>query len=409
MRFIRFRPVAVLLILTAGLAYGVLRWWQGPQVEVYGIEQVPLVQTVVAAGRVITESRTQIGSEITGVVQERLVQEGDVVQAGDTLLVLRADGTAAQVRQAEAALSQLLTSTRPQAELALERAEAQLAQASRETARHRALTQRSLLSVEALEQAEQAELLARTAVGQARLTAAALAPGGVEEVVLSERLAALQAQLAKSVLKAEADGIILTRNAEPGDLVQPGRILFTMALSGHTEIRVPLDERNLSLLSLQQQAVAVADAYPDQPFPARIIFIAPGIDPQRGTIEVRLAVDPAPEFLRQDMTVSVNIETGRRGSTLALPNDALGEIQSNQARVLLVRNNKVYRQQVTLGLRGLAMSEVVAGLNNGDLVLAYGSSAIADGARVRVSVRPAPSDDSSAGADSRNELPVRFD
>lgn len=409
MRLTRFRPVAVLLILTAGLAYGVLRWWQGPQVEVYRIEQKPLVQTVVAAGRVITESRTQVGSEITGVVQERLVQEGDVVQAGDTLLVLRADDIAAQVRQAEAALSQLLTSTRPQAELALERAESQLAQASRETVRRRALTQRSLLSVEALEQAEQAELLARTAVGQARLTAAALAPGGVEEVLLSERLAALQAQLAKSVLRAEADGIILTRNAEPGDLVQPGRILFTIALSGHTEIRLPLDERNLSLLSLQQQAVAVADAYPDQPFPARIIFIAPGIDPQRGTVEVRLAVDPAPEFLRQDMTVSVNIETGRRENTLAVPNDALGEIQGNQARVLLVRNNKVYRQQVTLGLRGLAMSEVVAGLNNGDLVLADGSSAIADGARVRNSVRPAPPDDSSAGADSRNELPVRFD
>ena len=409
MRSVGYKPAMIILVICAGVAIGVVHWWLGPQVTVYAIEPMPLVQTVVAAGRVITESRTQVGSEIAGVVLERLVQEGDQVRAGDTLLVLRADDIAAQVRQAEAALSQLLTSTRPQADVTLKRAESQREQASRETERRQALTQRSLLSVEALEQAEQAELMARSAVDSARLTVTALAAGGVEEVLLRERLTALQAQLAKSVLKAEADGIILTRNVEPGDLVQPGRVLFTMALSGHTDIRVPFDERNLSLLSVQQTAVAIADAYPDQPFPARIGFIAPGIDPQRGTVEVRLVVDPVPPFLRQDMTVSVNVETGRRERTLAVPDDALGEVNGDQAQVWLVRDNKVYRQPVTLGLRGLAMSEVIDGLSAGDRVLADGSAALTDGTRVRVTVRPSPLGNNSADADSRNELPVKFD
>ena len=409
MRSVGYKPAIILVVLCAGLAFGGVRWWQGPQVEVYAIEPMPLVQTVVAAGRVITESRTQVSSEVAGVVLERRVQEGDQVRAGDTLLVLRADDTAAQVREAEASLTQLLTSARPQADVTLRRAESQLEQARRETERRQALTQRSLLSVEALEQAEQAELLARSAVESARLTATALAAGGVEEVLLRERLAALQAQLAKSELRAQADGIILTRNVEPGDLVQPGRVLFTMALSGHTEIRVPFDERNLSLLSVQQAAVAIADAYPDQPFPARIVFIAPGIDPQRGTVEVRLVVDPVPPFLRQDMTVSVNVETGRREQALVIPDDALGEVNGDQAQVWLAGDNKVYRQPVTLGLRGLAMSEVTGGLTAGDRVLTDGSAALTDGARVRVTVRPAPLDNNSADADSRNELPVRFD
>jgi HlyD family secretion protein len=409
MRSIRYKSAAVVIIIVLGLAYGLLRWWQGPQVQGYEIELMPLLQTVVAAGRIVTDSRTQIGSEITGVVLERRVQEGDVVQPDDILLVLRADEIAAQVRQAEAALTQLLTTTRPQAEVALARAETQLAQATRETVRRRALSERSLLSIEALEQAEQEERLASAAVDSARLTVASLAPGQVEEVLLRGRLAALQAQLDKTVIRAIVAGTVLTRNVEPGDLVQPGRVLFTIARDDNTEIRVPFDERNLSLLSLQQEAIAVADAYPDQPFPARIVFIAPGIDPQRGTVEVRLAVDPLPDFLRQDMTVSVNIETDRRERALAVPNDALDEVQGDQAQVMVLRDGKVYRQRVTLGLRGLAMSEVVVGLEAGDRVLADAAAALADGARVRFTTRQAPRAGSTVDSASRNELPVRFD
>ncbi len=400
MRVARYFPLIILSAVVLALAFGTLRWWQGPKVQGYVISAMPLVQTVVATGRVVTESRAQIGSEITAVVLQRLVQEGDPVMPGDTLLVLRADDIAAQLRQAEAALSELASSTRPQAEVALERAQAQLAQARRETVRRQDLAQRSMLSTEALEQARNAETLARTAVETARLTAAALAAGGVEEVLLRERLAALQAQLAKTVLRAEVAGTVLTRDVEPGEVVQPGRVLFTIALAGRTEIRVPFDERNLSRLALQQSAMAVTDAYPGKPFPARISFIAPSIDPQRGTVEVWLSVDPVPDFLRQDMTVSVNVETGRRDQALVVPNDALANVHDEQAQVLLVRDGKVHRQDVTLGLRGLAMSEILSGLSTGDAVLADATAPLADGARVRFTASKAAL---AGGSAARNE------
>ena len=400
MRVARYSSLIILSAVVLALAFGTLRWLQGPKVQGYVISAMPLVQTVVATGRVVTESRAQIGSEITAVVLQRLVQEGDTVMPGDTLLVLRADDLAAQLRQAEAALSELASTTRPQAEVALERAQAQLAQARRETVRRQDLAQRSMLSTEALEQARNAETLARTTVETARLTAAALAAGGVEEVLLRERLAALQAQLAKTVLRAEVAGTVLTRDVEPGDVVQPGRVLFTIALAGRTEIRVPFDERNLSRLALQQSAMAVTDAYPGKPFPARISFIAPSIDPQRGTVEVWLSVDPVPDFLRQDMTVSVNVETGRRDQALVVPNDALANVRDEQAQVLVVRDGKVHRQNVTLGLRGLAMSETVSGLSAGDAVLANATAPLADGARVRFTASKAAL---AGGSAARNE------
>lgn len=409
MRAVRYKSAVIMLLLILAAGFAVFRWWQGPLLSGYSINSMPLVQTVVATGRVVTVSRTQVGSEITGVVLKRLVQEGDRVTRGDLLLVLRSDELTAQVRQAEAALNELMSSTRPQASVDLANAQVQLAQASRELQRRRILAKDSVISKEELEQSEKAESLARNNVESARLKALALAPGKAEEIVLRERLVALQAQLAKTQVRSEVTGIVLTRNVEPGDLVQPGTTLFTIALDGNTEIRVPLDERNLPRLALQQNANVIADAYPDRPFPAQINFIAPSIDPERGTVEVRLTVDPVPDFLRQDMTVSVNIETDQRAHTRVIPNDALSNVQGNKAIVLLLRDGKIHRQTVTLGLRGLAMSEVVSGLQDGEQVLADAVSPLKDGTRARLTLQKISAAEPSNNTDSKNELPVKFD
>lgn len=407
MRAIRYKYIVLILLLLL-VAFGVFRWWQGPQVTGYTLEPIPLVQSVVATGQVITVSRAQVGSEVTGVVLERRVKEGDRVKPGDLLVVLKSDELAAQVRQAEVALNELATNRRPQASAELASAKAQLEQASREATRRRN-AEAGILSAEEIEQAVEAERVARNNYETVRLKAAALAPGQVEEASLREQLSVAQAQLAKTKIRATVAGTVLTRDVEPGDLVQPGRTLFTIAMDGNTEIRVPLDERNLSRLALSQKATAIADAYPDKPFPARINFIAPSIDPQRGTVEVRLSVDRVPDFLRQDMTVSVNVETGRRDRTLAIPNDALGKVQGDQATVLLVRDSKIQRQKVQLGLRGLAMSEVISGLKVGDQVLSDATSTLKDGTRVRFKPEEINYADQNNDASNKNELPVKFE
>ena len=390
MRAIPYKLIvsALLLIIIAG--FFAFRWWQGPLLPSYRISSMPLVQTVVATGRVVAVSNTDIGSEISGVVLERRVAEGEQVAAGDLLLVLSSDDVAAQVRQAEAELAELISSTRPQAAVDLANAEVALAQADRNVERRRELAAISAISDEEMEQAIQSQAQARNNLENARLRANALSSGGVEEDLLRARIAALQAQLNKAQVRSKVSGTILTRNVEIGDLVQPGQSLFTIALDGKTEIRVPLDERNLSRLALQQPAVAIADAYPDKPFPVRISFIAPSIDPQRGTVEVRLAVDPVPEFLRQDMTVSVNIETDQRAKALVIPNDALANVKEDSAEVLLLRDGQVQRQRVRLGLRGLSASEVLSGLSAGDEILVDATVSLADGKRVRTALQAAP-------------------
>ena len=404
----RYKPWIMIILLVLLVSFAIYRWWQGPLLPSYEVVSSPLIQTVVASGRVEKVSRTQIGSEITGVVLERLVQEGDRVSRGDVLLVLKSDEISAQVRQAEAELKELATTRRPQAEFDLANAKVQLEQAQREAVRRRN-TELGILSAEEREKSIEAEKLARNNLESARLKVASLAPDKVEETKLREQLAALQAQLAKTKIRAEVSGIILTRNVEPGDLVQPSQTLFTIALDGATEIRVPFDERNLPLLALQQKAAVITDAYPDQPFPAHINFIAPSIDAQRGTVDVRLTVDPVPDFLRQDMTVSVNVETNKRERTLVIPNDALSSISGNKAMVILVRDRKIQRHPITLGLRGLVMSEVVAGLKEGDHVLTDAESVLKDGTRVRIEKTKRVFQSQTDQKNSKNELPVKFD
>lgn len=407
MRATRYKILLIIVLLLA-VGFALFRWWQGPVVPSYTLSAMPLVQNVVATGRVATVSRAQVGSEISAVVLQRLVQEGDQVKPGDLLVVLKSDELLAQVKQAELALTELASSRRPQAAAELASAKAQLEQASREAARRRN-AEAGILSREEVEQAVEAERVARNNYETARVKATALAAGQVEEALLREQLAVAQAQLAKTKIRAAVAGTVLTRDVEPGDLVQPGQTLFTIALTGNTEIRVPLDERNLPQLALQQNATVISDAYPDQSFPARINFIAPSIDPQRGTVEVRLTVNPVPDFLRQDMTVSVNVETAKRARALAIPNDALSSIKGDKAVVFMGRDGKIQRQQITLGLRGLAMSEVKSGLSEGDQVLADGESSLEDGTRVRLKPQLSSLQNSADMANSKNELPVNFD
>lgn len=376
--------------LIIGIIIGVLVWaviqkMRGPLLPGYEVSQQPLIQTIVATGRVAAVSRAQVGSPITGVVLERRVHDGDRVQVGDVLAVLRADDLEAALLEARAALAELQESTRPQAQATLHEAEEKLLQASREVKRRRALFEQRAVSHEEMEQAVRAETIARTAVEHAQLTVRSLGAGNPNEAIASARVANAEAQLAKTTIRAEVAGTVLTRDVEPGDLVQPGRTLFEIAHNNDTEVVVPLDEKNLEVLSIGQSAICVADAYPSRPFPAKVSFIAPRVDPQRGTVDVHFALDPVPGFLRQNMTVSVNVETGRRDRAIVVPNDALVPMDDGRAQLWLIKDGRAIQRTVTLGLRGTMQTEVLEkDLQSGDWVLTDVPASLAAGDRVRV-------------------------
>lgn len=355
-------------LLLLGAVFMAYRYWQGPVVPAYQLSKHPLIQYVVATGRVVSTSRFQVGSEITGVVTERLVKEGDKVKSGDILIRLRPDELAAKVQEARAALKQLQESRRPQVLAGLQQAEAQLKQRQREASRRQKLLAENAISREQKEQTDQDLAVARAAAEQARLEFAALQTGQSEEALILARLAAAESALSKTIIRAEFSGTVLIREVEPGDVVQPGKVLLEIARDTGTEVLIPVDERNLGVLATGQKAVCIPDAYPHQSFIATVYQIAPAIDPDRGTVDVRLAITNVPDYLRDDLTVTASIETGRRDLALVVPNDALFNRKGQQASIWRIRQGKAEQVGITLGLEGVAMTEVTAHLQEGDWV-----------------------------------------
>ena len=241
-----------------------------------------------------------------------------------------------------------------------------------------------------LDDARRAVAVARAQRDGAGAQAQAVGERGAElaqaEAQLQQARAAVQAaqaRLAQTVVHAPTDGRVLLRKVEPGQIVQPGSALLSLALAGPTELVAQVDERFLDQLQPGQAASVVADAFPAQPFAAQLRSLAPAVDAQRGSVEVKLAPRQAPpDFLREDMTLSVEVRTGERPAALALPLTALrSPAPGAPDSVWVLADGRVQARPVRLGLRTLEAAEVLDGLAEGTAVIV--GSAPAPGQRAR--------------------------
>ncbi|MDP2257332.1 MAG: efflux RND transporter periplasmic adaptor subunit [Polaromonas sp.] len=385
----------VLVLLVVAAALGLARQ-RGTPVQVVAVARTGIVQSVVATGRLNAPARLDIGAEVTATVQEVLVREGDRVKAGALLLRLSDAEARAALQQARAALleargraTQQATVTAPVASQAVVQAQAAFTAAAREHQRARELVAQGFFSQQKLDDAQRALDTARSALESARVQAQANQASGVERTLAASRVeqavaavAVAEAKLARLSITSPLDALVLTRNAEPGSMAQPGRVLLTLAAQGGLRIDAGIDEKNLRLLTPGMAARAVADAYPGQSFEARLSYIAPAVDPQRGTVEVRLAVPQAPAFLRPDMTVSVELVGGTKPDALVLPSGAVREADREAPWVLLLQAGRAVRTPVQLGLRGVGAVEIAQGLKEGDEAIPQTEKAV-PGDRVR--------------------------
>ena len=385
---------AVLVLAVAG---GLLLARQrGTPVQLVPVARTGIVQSVVATGRLNAPARMDIGAEVTATVLEVRVREGDRVKAGDLLLRLSDAEARAGLQQARAALleargraTQQASVAAPVATQAVVQAEATFTAAERDYQRARELVAQGFFPQQKLDDARRAQDTARSALQSARVQSQANQPGGIERTLAVTRVdqaeaavAMAQARLARLAIVSPVDALVLTRSVEPGSMAQPGRVLLTLAALGGTRIDANVDEKNLRLLTLGMPVRAVADAYPGQSFDAQLNYIAPAVDPQRGTVEVRLAVPNPPAFLRPDMTVSVEMVGGSKKDALVLPSGAVRDADREAPWVLLFSGGQAVRAPVKLGLRGVGSVEILQGLKEGDETIAQTEKA-AVGDRVR--------------------------
>jgi HlyD family secretion protein len=371
------------LVITGAALIG---WWalRPPAVPAVEVRAAPLVRTLLFSARVATSSRVEVGSTLTGRVQDVAVREGASVRRGDVLVRLESEELLAALaqaraaeRQAEARLAGLRSTGRTTARAGVAQADSVLVAAQAELGRTQDLVARGFVSEARLDEARRAVAVAQAQQSAAGAQRAANEDQGTDVAQAQAQLALArsgttlaQARLDQAVLTAPADARVLLRAVEPGQIVQPGRALVTLALVGPVQLVGQVDERYLEQLQIGQPATVVADAFPGQRFAAQVQVIAPLVDAQRGAVEVKLSMPQAPVFLREDMTLSVQVESGRRASALVVPIQALaGDPASSAATVRVVRGGRVEERALRLGLRTLEAAEVLDGLTAGDLVL----------------------------------------
>jgi RND family efflux transporter MFP subunit len=248
-----------------------------------------------ASGYVVARRQTTVSSKVTGKVVEVFVEEGMRVEQDQVVAVL--DDTSQQVQ---------LSLAKAQAEAsraALQEIDARLRNARLERDRLRDLAKRGLTSTASVDAAEATfdELAARLKTGR-------------ENVKVAERnVAVAQDALSNMTIKAPFAGMVVSKNAQPGEMISPVSAgggftrtgICTIIDTDSLEIEVDVNEAYIQRVQPGQRVSATLDAYSDWRIPAEVIAIIPTADRQKATVKVRIALLERDERVLRDMGVKV--------------------------------------------------------------------------------------------------------
>ncbi len=386
------------LLLVAVLAAAVWYWWQRPPVlpvETAAVVEVSADQAAAAgavldaSGYVTARRRAVVSSKVTGKIVEVLVDEGLAVRQGQVLARLDASTVQRQLTLARAELD-AAHRVLPEIEVRLDEARLELGRQQRLTAADasaRAELDRAQAEVDAL---------------QARLEQAR------QQIdVAAGRLALRQQELEDTVIRAPFDGVVVTKDAQPGEMISPVSAgggftrtgVCTVVDMSSLEIEVDVNEAYINRVQSGQPVLATLDAYPDWQIPAEVITPVPTADRQKATVMVRIRFQELDARILPDMGIKVafldaeseaeSADTSAEASSeLLMPSAAVRDENGAQV-VFVLRGDRVERRAVRLGAErgGAGRGErvvVLAGVTAADRVVVDPPVELVDGARVRV-------------------------
>ncbi|MBU1722302.1 MAG: biotin/lipoyl-binding protein, partial [Gammaproteobacteria bacterium] len=224
----------------------------GTPVEAHAVVQGELRQTVVASGRITWPQRVSVAAEITGRVSAIPVQEGQQVKRGQLLIQLEDSTDRASLAQATAAVALAEAKLRQQREVGLptaqetlRQAQADVEQTRQQLTRIRSLNSQKYISKTELDTAQRNLDVANSKLEAAQLQVQSNQPKGSDALLattaLNQARASLQlaqVKLAQTAILAPADGTLISRSIEPGDIATAGKALMVLAAQGETQIEV---------------------------------------------------------------------------------------------------------------------------------------------------------------------------
>ena len=379
----------LLLVAVLGSAAAAGWWWyayHAAQVDVHTVGRGDIVVGVTVSGAIESRQKSAVAAEIVALLDKLVVDEGQAVKKGDSLVELDAAVILAERGKAEANLD------RARAHLAeLEKSprreeEDHAAELVKQAASRLDYAKRQLELIERLvkqgnEMQSQLDLAkSRKEVAEAELNAAkaqqALLKPRQEQIDRAEadvkfakaELNRCNALQEKYVLRAEHDGIVTARHVNVGEVVSPGQVLLRVDNNSDLRVRAQVQETQLAGVRPGHVARVLTDAYPDKPLSAKVTEILPRVDPESGAVGVLLDLQAAGGAALMDgMAVDIAFVGGERKNVIRVPASAIEKVEG-KTRVW-VRSGASYQpREIQTGLAGVQWVEVVCGLEAGQVV-----------------------------------------
>jgi RND family efflux transporter MFP subunit len=379
----RGRRIVWALLLSGLLAAAAVAYqtgWLSPAVEVQtaAVQKVFPAQTFTllnASGYVVADRKSAVASKLTGRIVHLGVEEGSRVRAGEVIAKLESrDAAAARDRAAQNVQV---------ARHNLEQARAELENASRDYERKRALVERGTIARSVFDTAEARFRTARAAVEA--LTAA----GHAAQAALREA----EILLDYTNIRAPFDAVVLTKNADVGDIVTPlaatadaKAAVVTVADMGSLIAQVDVSESTIAQVRVGQPCEIRLDAYPDVRFPGRVHMILPTADRAKASVTVKVAfreLDPAvlPEMSVKVAFLAREPAADEQTAFTAVPAAAVHGGPGAE-RVFIVAGDRLTATPVSLGRRAGSLVELLQGPAVGTRVAIGPAERLRDGLRV---------------------------
>jgi len=304
--------IAVAAVLLLGIGAAIF-WPRGPQVqyETAKVARGNLTVTVSATGTLQPGDKVDVGTEVSGRVDEIHADNNDRVKKGQLLAVINTDTVKAQLAQYRATLSQA------RASLATARATALQNAAKRD--RYRTLAATGAASTQDLQTAEADYARAQASIAEAE--------GKIEAA--EAQIANSQTQIEKGLVRAPIDGVVLNRAVSVGQTVAASfstPVLFTLASDlSVMQLSIDIDEADIGAVKEGQRATFTVDAFPGRRFDAELVSLYNSPTTENGVVTFpgSLLVDNRALLLRPGLTATAEILVAEVKNALLVPNAAL--------------------------------------------------------------------------------------
>lgn len=332
-------------------------------VAVQPVNRADVAKELVASGQLVGEQSVVVSPKIAGKVAAVNVELGTAVTAGSVLFKLDDSDIQAQVQQSEANVAVM--------EARKIVAEQNLVNASKQFERYKQLYQQGVISADTfdtyslkLDQASSGESVANLAQAQASL-------------------AYQQNQLANTVITAPISGEVASENVDAGGMVNSSTQAVTLVNLDRVKVQVTVGEQHIGKLKQGQEVKVLVPSVRQEPFTGVIANLSPAVDAKTKSFLIEVKMDNPNHVLKQGMFAEVHIITDRSEQALTVPIDAIVQ-KSGENYVYTVAEGTAKENKVSVGVSDGKVTEITAGLAEGDQVIVLGQQGLVSGAKVIV-------------------------